>query len=247
VSTLTELLGTARFFDLSPRIDTGFPCFPGHPPVVIDHEARTHARDGYFAQGVAFGEHTGSHVDAPAHIHAHLHNQTIDSFPVQTFIAPYVKYDLTTFGLVAGQNATAGQLAEIEQREGFAPVEGEIALIEFGWDRYLTSSNDGELDAHYWAANTPGLDEDACRRLADARVRGVGSDTPTCDTSVLDGVIQTDFGHARWFLPGGILTFEGLVGLAAIPARGIFIGLPLKIAGGSGSPIRAVAIAEAAR
>jgi kynurenine formamidase len=244
VSTLRESLRNARFFDLSPRIDTDFPCFPGHPPVVVDHDARTHHRDGYFVQALAFGEHTGSHVDAPAHIHAQLCDQTIDSFPVDSFIAPYVKYDLTPLGLRAGENASEAQLAAIEERDGFAPVEGEIALIEFGWDRFLQAGDERVSDPSYWAANTPGLGEDACRRLAGAGVRGVGSDTPTCDTSVLDGVIQTDFGHARWFLPRGILTFEGLVGLSAIPTRGFFIGRPLKIAGGSGSPIRAVAIAE---
>ena len=57
-------------------------------------------------------------------------------------------------------------------------------------------------------------------------------------------MIVSDVGHTRYFLPNEILLFEGLVGLAAAPPRGIFVGLPLRIGGGSGSPIRAVLVAE---
>jgi arylformamidase len=244
VSSVADALRDARFFDLSPRIETGFPVFPGHPPIEIDTGARTHKRDGYFLQSIRMGEHTGSHVDAPAHIHRRLAARTIDTFSVETFIAPYVKYDLTLLGLCAGENAGEQDLLEIERRDRFEPRTGDVALIQFGWDRFLRPDSGDPEERGYWAANTPGLDESACRRLVDAGVRAVGSDTPTCDTSVVDGVIQTDFGHATWFLPRNVLIFEGLIGLVAIPPRGVFVGLPLKIAGGSGSPIRAVAIAD---
>ena len=51
-------------------------------------------------------------------------------------------------------------------------------------------------------------------------------------------------GHASAFLPRGILIVEGLMGLSHVPATGLFLALPLKIAGGTGSPLRVVLLSE---
>jgi kynurenine formamidase len=48
----------------------------------------------------------------------------------------------------------------------------------------------------------------------------------------------------RYFLPNGIPIVEGLVGLGAAPSHGVFVGAPLKVAGGSGAPLRALLIVE---
>ena len=96
----------------------------------------------------------------------------------------------------------------------------------------------------WWAANTPGLTADACAYLVDLGVGLVGSDTPTCDTAVVDGRIVADYGHSTYFLPNDILLVEGLIGLGSAPSEGIFVGAPLRILGGSGSPIRALLLVE---
>jgi arylformamidase len=75
-------------------------------------------------------------------------------------------------------------------------------------------------------------------------VRVVASDTATADTAMVDGKITSDLGHTTYFLPNGILLVESLIGLAAAPPTGLFLALPLKIHGGSGSPIRAVLVVE---
>jgi arylformamidase len=72
----------------------------------------------------------------------------------------------------------------------------------------------------------------------------VASDTAAADIAVADGEISGAHGHVHAFLPRGILIVEGLTGLADVPATGLFIALPLKIAGGSGSPARVVLLAE---
>ena len=56
-------------------------------------------------------------------------------------------------------------------------------------------------------------------------------------------MITSEVGHTHWLLPNEILLFEGLIGLGRAPATGLFIGLPLRLRGGSGSPIRAVLVA----
>ena len=120
----------------------------------------------------------------------------------------------------------------------------QIAIIQFGWDRYFTPESDDAEARLWWVRNAPGLAADACDYLAQRGISAVGSDTATCDTAVVDGVITSAVGHTRAFLPAEILIFETLIGLDAAPARGIFVGLPLRIRGGSGSPIRAVLIEE---
>jgi kynurenine formamidase len=52
------------------------------------------------------------------------------------------------------------------------------------------------------------------------------------------------YGHVSAFLPRGILIVEGLTGLARVPATGLFLALPLKIAEGTGSPVRVVLLTE---
>jgi len=240
VSSLAEALRHAALYDVSPLIDERLPVFPGHPPIEIDAGARTHERDGYFLQRLALGEHVGSHVDAPAHAVASMSGHTIDRYPVDRFIVPYVKYDLTAFAPEPGDLITAATLREVEERDGLEPRPGDVAIVQFGWDRHFRPGSDDPDERLWWIRNAPGLAEDACDHLVSRGVRGVGSDTATCDTAVVDGAITSAVGHLRAFLPNEILLFEGLIGLAAAPPRGLFIGLPLRIRGGSGSPIRAV-------
>ncbi|HWJ32183.1 MAG TPA: cyclase family protein [Gaiellaceae bacterium] len=244
--TLADALRSAVFHDVSPLIDARLPVFPGHPPIEIDREARTHARDGYFLQRIAFGEHVGSHVDAPAHAVASLRERTIDQYAVGRFIAPYVKYDLSHHELGPGDLVTQSLLQDEERGMNAAPGAGDVAIVQFGWDRHFKPKSDDQAERDWWIRNAPGLAEDACDHLAALGIAAVGSDTATGDAAVIDGRITSDVGHMRAFLPAEILLFEGLVGLGPAPARGIFVGLPLKIRGGSGSPIRAVLIEERA-
>ncbi len=244
MTTLAEALRSAVYHDVSPVIDARWPVFPGHPQVEIDGEARTHERDGYFLQHLSLGEHVGSHVDAPAHAVASLPDRTIDRYPVQRFIAPYVKYDLSGQSLKPGELVTREDLQEVEARDGIRPRRGDIAIVQFGWDVHFKPDAAEADERLWWIRNAPGLAEDACAHMAELGVAAVGSDTATCDAAVVDGTITSDVGHTRAFLPAEILIFECLIGLAAAPATGVFIGLPLRIRGGSGSPIRAVLIEE---
>ncbi len=220
MSALVEALRAATLYDVSPVIDERLPVFPGHPPIEIRADERTHDRDGYFLQHLSFGEHLGSHVDAPAHAVAQLADRTIDRFPVDRFLAPYVKYDLTAFALRPGDLVSAEQLQEVEERDGVAPEAGDIAIAQFGWDAHFRPESDDADERAWWIRNAPGLAADACEHLVARGVTGVGSDTATCDSAVVDGVITSDVGHSRWFLPNGILIFEGLIGLGRAPASG---------------------------
>lgn len=236
MTDLSEAIRRARVYDVSPLLDRDTPVFPGHPEPRVE-PARTHARDGYFVQLVSLGEHTGSHVDAPAHALAARPEATIDTYPARRFVAPYGLFDLAPLGLGPGELASADDLRAAGERGGVTLQPGDAALLCFGWDVHRARGQ-------WWAANTPGLDESACSWLLEQRVGLVGSDTPTADTAVLDGRIVAEHGHVRYFLPNDVLLVEGLLGLADAPRSGVVVAAPLKIAHGSGAPARVLLLAD---
>jgi kynurenine formamidase len=141
LSALTEAIGAARFVDLSPTIENGMPRWVSHPPLVVNPTIN-HEHDGYYCQTLSLAEHTGSHVDAPAHIHAHLMHQTIETVPVHTFLAPAKLLDLRGLGLGPGDVASAAMLAEVDAAAGRPLAGGDVALLNFGWsERYWHSDH----------------------------------------------------------------------------------------------------------
>lgn len=237
VGTLSEILGGFDYIDLSPVLERGIPRWPTHPPVVIDPTI-THDHDGYFCQTLNMGEHSGAHVDSPAHVIPYMKEHTIDTYPVGSLCGPAVVYDLSSFDLQPGERVGANSLLDLEKRTGAAAGEGDVVLLNFGWQRYWRTDKEWK----YYACNAPGLEEDAARLFFERKVRAVGSDTVACDTPVKDGEEYRSFGHFQYWLPNHIFIMEMLQNLSVLPARSYFLAFPLKIKGGSGSPIRPVAL-----
>jgi kynurenine formamidase len=234
IAALLADLAAFRVHDASPLIEPSMPTFVAYAPPVIEPVLR-HAEHGAAANQLTIAEHTGTHVDAPFHFDPD--GDTVDLLPADClFLRPYKKFDLS------GEDAAGGQMLGVEalraagERAGFELVPGDVAIVEMGWDRHLPGEPGADPD--YWGNNEPGLDEDACRYLAEAGVAAVGSDTAGCDVPCADGEIGHGPGHSTWFLPRGILVVEGLRGLAEVAPTGLIAALPLKIAGGSGSPLR---------
>ncbi len=132
-------------------------------------------------------------------------------------------------------------LEAFEARAGRIP-DGAVVLVRTGWDRrwgdaarYLGSAERGAgADLHF-----PGVSEAAARWLtAERRIRSIGIDTASID----HGPAQ-DFRAHRVLAGANVPVFENLTRLGELPARGaVFVGLPMKIGGGSGGPLRAVAL-----
>jgi kynurenine formamidase len=236
---LSDLLRSRTFVDLSPTIENGMPRWITHPPLVIN-PTMNHDHDDYYCQTVFFAEHTGSHIDAPAHVHPNMMHWTIDTVRVNTFFAPAALFDLRPYGLQPGNLATAAMLQEIDSNGTTTLGPGDVALLNFGWwERYWVS----DKRWRFYSENSPGLSEDATLWLADRQPVAVGADTVGVDIALRAGVqVQKAYGHDENFLPRGIFIIECLANLNALPQRSFFIALPLKIAKGSGSPVRAVAV-----
>jgi arylformamidase len=207
-----------KIVDLSHPLTSGMPVFPGDPEVTIAPAATLDA-DGFRVLGVHMGSHSGTHIDAPSHFLPE--GDTIDQVTLAQFFAPAVVVSLTE----AGANELIG--ADV-----FSDVDltGKIVLLHTGWDRFWG-------DDRY--AEHPFLSEDAACILRDAGVLAVAIDAFSVDPTHLT---DHDFPAHQVLLGAGIPIAENLRGIEQVTwAEPMVSLLPLRIEGGDGAPIRAVA------
>jgi kynurenine formamidase len=197
----------------------------------------------YYASNNFFtAEHGGTHLDAPLHFSQGA--QAVSEIPLERLLGPAVIVDVAT---QADANrdylVTVDDLQRAERDEGAIP-EDAILLIRTGFSRkwpdaaaYLGTAERGAeavRNLHF-----PGIHPDAARWLvANRSVKAVGIDTASIDygQSMLYEVHRTLFER-------NIPAFENLTALERLPLRGAFVvALPMKIGGGSGAPLRAIAI-----
>jgi kynurenine formamidase len=241
VAACLSALQRLRVHDVSPTIDAELPMWFMYEQPVITPIVR-HEQGGAAVNTISFNEHTGTHVDAPFHFDPH--GQTMAEVPVEALLLrPYCKYDLTPDNHQPGDLIGLEHFKAAEARGGFALAPGDVAIIEVGWDRNLPGGPEGR-DREWWGRNQPGLAAEACEYLAEVGVSAVASDTAACDVAAVDARMSGAHGHTSSFLPRGILIVEGLTGLADVPSTGLFLALPLKIADGTGSPVRVVLLSE---
>jgi kynurenine formamidase len=199
-----------------------------------------HTDGGYFysAFELATPEHGGTHLDAP--IHFAEGRQTTEAIPLNRLIAPGVVIDMSARASEERDALlTAQDIDAFEREHGFI-TPGTIVLVRSGWGRYWPD------DKSYLGDDTPGdasnlhfpgISEGAARALLDREVAAVG-----IDTASLDHGPSRDFIAHRVLMEADVPGFENVANLHRIPARGAeIIALPMKIAGGSGGPLRIVA------
>lgn len=199
----------------------------------------------WYWNNISMNEHTGTHFDAPAHwvTGKDLPSNTVDAIPAQHFVAPVVVVDITA---QAAENAdfvvTRAFLEEWEATHGQIPPRHWIALRSnwskrVGTPEYLNLLDDG--------AHSPGPDASAMEFLVhDRDCIGLAVET-----------VGTDAGQAMHFNPpfpahsilhgNGRYGLQCLANLDQLPVFGaMLVACPLKIQGGSGSPLRVTALIE---
>jgi kynurenine formamidase len=196
----------------------------------------------YAANSFSAAEHGGTHIDAP--LHFAQGKQSVDQIPLDRLIGPAVVIDVT-----AHSDASADYLVTVDDFTRFEAEHGRIGddaivLIRTGFSqrwpdaaRYLGTAARGPqavADLHF-----PGLHPDAAKWIVENRpIRAIGIDTASIDYGQ-----STLFESHRILYAANMPAFENLAALDRLPARGArVIALPMKIAGGSGAPLRAVAI-----
>jgi kynurenine formamidase len=254
-SPLSQLIdglnqGSLRVVDLTAPLGPATPViglpdiFAPSPGVTIELISKYDERGpAWYWNTLRFGEHTGTHFDAPIHwtTGKDLPENACDTIPAGRFVGAACVIDVTKD--VASDPdflLTPARIDGWEGEHGRIPA-GSWVLLRTGWSRrrdpaaFLNVSADGP--------HSPGFDARASKLLAHERdVLGVGVET-----------IGTDAGQAGRFDPPfpnhAIMHGAGKYGLASLcnldqlpPTGAIVIAAPLKIVGGSGSPVRVVAI-----
>jgi kynurenine formamidase len=196
----------------------------------------------YTANNFFAAEHGGTHLDAPVHFARGA--QTVDQIPLDRFIGPAVVVDVVAQAdRDRDYQVTVDDLLRVEQDQGEIPRDA-ILLIRTGFSRrwpdaarYLGTAERGPAavrNLHF-----PGLHPDAARWLVANRPgKAVGIDTASIDYGQ-----STQYESHRALFERNIPVFENLTALERLPPRGArIVALPMKIAGGSGAPLRVVAI-----
>lgn len=196
----------------------------------------------YAANNFSSAEHGGTHIDAP--VHFARGRWTVDQIPLDRLIGDAAVIDVSAAcAKDPDYQVSVADMTSWEEAHGTLP-EGAIVLIRTDFarrwpdaEKYLGTRERGE--AAVPKLHFPGLHPDAARWLADTRrVKAVGLDTASIDYGQ-----STLFEAHRMLYARNIPAFENLTNLDRLPARGAsIVALPMKIKGGSGAPLRAVAI-----
>lgn len=211
-----------------------------HFALEVVHRGDTAGHYWYEANNYCAAEHGGTHMDAPAHFAKD--GAAADRVPVSAGIGPLVRIDVSAEAARdADYRLAVADLQRWEREHGRIP-RAAIVVMYSGWGarwpdakRYLGTDVAGDTaNLHF-----PGFSKEAAEFLVRERdIDAIGVDTPSID----HGPSQ-DFIVHRIINGAGKPGFENLANLDRVPPAGsTLIALPMKIEGGSGGPVRAIAV-----
>jgi len=204
------------------------------------HYGKTDAGYFYAANSFCTPEHGGTHLDAP--IHFTEGRWTVDQIPLRQLIGPGVVIDVSRQASASPDyQLSIDDIRRWESAHGPIP-KGAIVLLRTGWGKYwgkrkLYLGDDTPGDASH--LHFPSYSKDAAAFLVNARkVAALGVDTASIDYGPSkDFIVHQIAGEAN------VPALENLVKLEDLPELGAWIiALPMKIAGGSGGPLRVVGL-----
>lgn len=218
------------------------PEFGASAPVRIERISRYDANGpAWYWNNLNFGEHTGTHFDAPVHWFTgrDLPLNTVDTLPVADMIAPACVIDCSAESADPDFLLTIAHVEAWEAKHGRIPARSWV-LMRTDWSKrqgaaYANLRDDG--------AHTPGPDAAVMRWLVDERgILGFG--TETIGTDAGQGGHLTPPYPAHHYLHGaGRYGLQCLAALDRLPPTGaVILAAPLKVHEGSGSPLRVLAL-----
>jgi kynurenine formamidase len=204
------------------------------------HRGKTEAGFFYSAYSFCAPEHGGTHLDAPVHF-AESKRSAAD-VPLEQLIAPAVVIDVAAKATAdPDYRLSADDVRAWETRHGKVPA-GSIVLLRTSWSerwpdrkRYLGDDTPGDASRLHF----PAYGKESAELLVKERKAAVLG----VDTASIDHGPSADFIVHQVAAAANVPALENLAALDQVPATGAWIiALPMKIAGGSGGPVRVVAL-----
>ncbi len=245
--------GRIRVVDLTTPLEPATPVidlppmFAPSPGLSVTEISRYNdAGPAWYWNILHLGEHTGTHFDAPIHwvTGKELPDNTTDTIPPRKFIGPACVIDVAAD---VAQNPdfllTPERVQEWEATHGRIPA-GAWVLLRTGWS--ARTSRAEFLNAGADGAHSPGFAKACSEFLARERdVLGVGVETVGTDAGQA-GTFDPPFPNHSTMHGAGKFGITSLINLDQLPPTGaVVIAAPLKIVGGSGSPLRVLALTPA--
>lgn len=264
VEQLLKALDGARVYDLSQPYFIGMPHFPTHPPFLFSlnkaHGDLVLANGGSSAaETLTLGGHVGTHIDALCHyscggkLYGGLepkqgYGEGISQLSVDT-IAPMLRrgllLDVTGHermdALPVDYLVTPERLDAIASSEGVEIRKGDVVLLRTGWAKFWNNPKRYVTGGRGAQAAGPGPEEPGARWFSSRGVFAVGSDTIAFERVPSPNMAV----HVHLLVEHGVHIIEAL-NLEELARERVyeflFVAAPLKIRGGTGSPIRPLAV-----
>jgi kynurenine formamidase len=215
--------------------------------LIVQHAAHTPAGYYYASNRIEMPEHGGTHIDAP--IHFSEGKQILDQIPIDRMVGAAIQIDVRTHCAHDRDYLVAtSDFEHWETQHGQIP-SGAIVLLDTGFAQFWPNRKDylgtelkGEKGVQ--SLHFPGLHPEAAAWLVRERhVKAVGIDTASIDYGQ-----STTFETHVALLSQNVPVFENLANLSDLPDRGFdVIALPMKIKGGTGGPLRIIAVLPTSR
>ncbi len=251
VASLVEALGSGavEVVDLTQPLNERTPVIQLPEQFAQTPGVKRHEISRYDERGPAWawywleiGEHTGTHFDAPIHWISGRDGKDVSQVPGRHLIAPAVVIDRSE---ESAENPdyllTADDVRAFEDEHGPLP-EGGWLLLRTGWD---ARAQDAEtfLGAQDGNPHSPGFDVECARWIAEeSPLVGVGVETVGIDAGSA-AEFDPPFPAHFYLMGAGKYGVTQLANLGALPHTGaLFFVAPLKLTGGTGSPVRALAL-----
>ena len=260
-----SLQGRVRVFDLAVKLEMGMARHPSHPPYAFAM-AKTHGGHGYkdgvsaAMEMISMGAHVGTHMDALGHVSkdGKVYGDRavamgcegiagLDAGSIEESIPMIGRGHLFNGPEFFGRDLTPADALGPDVFESWfadkpAPSPGSIVLIRTGWMKYWDDPD------RYIGLSTglPGVTIEGARWLSDRGIVATGSDTMNYEHKPDSTVINLPV-HVHNLVKCGIPIMESM-NLEALGNAEVtdftFIAIPLRIGGGTGSPLRPIAIVQ---
>lgn len=209
-----------KMIDLTQIISSDMPVFPGTEKPIF-HKANTLEKDGFIEKKITMFSHTGTHMDAPAHMLPG--GKTLDKYHISHFSGKAFAIDL---------KENEEHVISVKSIRKYQNILEKVDFVLFntGWNKFWGQDK--------YFKGFPTLSEEAALWLCGFNLKGVGVDVIT-----IDPIESKTFPVHHIFFKNNMIVIENLTGLDQIEAEiFFFICMPLKIDESDGSPIRAVAM-----